>query len=92
MKLIRFVAISLVTLPPFAQTVSLRGQVTDESGAVVPGVKVTLTGPAGLSRTTVSANDGSYSFTDIPSGSYTVEASARQDIQLSKTSVEAHFC
>jgi hypothetical protein len=77
MKLICFLlVISLLTLPAFAQTTALRGQVTDESGAVVPGAKVTLSGPAGLSKTAVAANDGSYSFLDLPPGNYTVHASA----------------
>ena len=76
MKLIRFfLAISLMALPAFAQT-TLRGRVTDESCAVVPGANVTITGPGSLSRTTVSAADGTYVFGDLPAGSYTVRASA----------------
>src|SRR5258708_9596553 len=77
MKLVCYLlAIGLVALPAFAQTVSLRGQVTDDSGAVIPGAKVALTDPAGLSKATVTAIDGSYSFTALPSGSYKVQASA----------------
>src|ERR1039457_7621546 len=68
-------AISLMALPAFAQT-TLRGRVTDESGAVVPGADVTITGPSSFSRATVSAADGAYSFGDLPAGSYTVHASA----------------
>lgn len=38
MKSIRLlIAASLLALPAIVQTVSLKGQVTDESGAVVPG-------------------------------------------------------
>jgi len=37
---------------------------------------VTLNGPAGLSKASASGNDGSYSFADLPPGSYTVRASA----------------
>jgi len=77
MKLIRYLlALCLLALPALAQTATLRGQVTDESGAIVPGAKVTLSGPARLSKTGTSGNDGSYSFADLPSGSYTVHASA----------------
>ena len=76
MKLSFWVAATLIALPAFAQTVNLRGQVTDESGAVVPGSTVSLEGPRGLSRATVSASDGSYSFTGLQPGSYTVGASA----------------
>ncbi len=77
MKLIYLVlAFSLTLSPLAAQTAALRGQVTDESGAVIPGAKVTLNGPSGLVKTTTTASDGSYSFVGLPSGSYTVQASA----------------
>src|SRR5438552_2584416 len=77
MNLIRYlVAVCLLTIPTFAQTATLRGQVTDESGAIVQGAKISLSGPGRLSRTGTSANDGSYSFTDLPAGSFTVRASA----------------
>ncbi len=55
---------------------------TDESGAIVPGAKVTLAGPEGLSKTTTAANDGSYSFADLQPGDYTVQASAPSLILL----------
>jgi Carboxypeptidase regulatory-like domain len=92
MKLIRFLlASSLVLLPSVAQTVTLHGQVTDESGAVVPGAKVTLSGPAALSKTTVTANDGSYFYPGLPLGDYTVQASAPRLIlrQPAKISLQA---
>jgi hypothetical protein len=58
-----------------AQTAALRGIVTDETGAVVPGAKVVLTPNNGTPNTVMSANDGSYSFT-APPGNYVLEASA----------------
>jgi hypothetical protein len=67
---------SLLSSPAFAQTAILRGQVTDESGAIVPGAKIVLAGPAGLSKATLAANDGSYAFADLPIGGYNVQASA----------------
>src|SRR5437899_11763717 len=60
----------------FAQTGTLRGVVTDESGAIVPGAKITLTANAGTPNTAVAGDDGSYSFTGITSGEYVVAASA----------------
>jgi len=69
-------ALLIVSLPLCAQTASLRGQVMDESGAVVPGAKVTVAGPGGLMKVATSASDGSYSFVGLPSGNYTVQVSA----------------
>src|SRR3989475_2831580 len=60
----------------FAQTGTLRGIVTDESGAIVPGAKITLTANAGTPNTAVAGDDGSYSFTGITPGEYVVAASA----------------
>ena len=42
--------IAILSLAPavFAQTATLRGQVTDESGALVPKATVTLKGPNGI--------------------------------------------
>lgn len=69
-------ALVVVSLPLCAQTAALRGQVMDESGAVVPGATVTLNGPAGVVKTAVSAGDGSYSFNGLPPGNYTAKVSA----------------
>src|ERR1035437_464413 len=60
----------------FAQTATLRGQVTDESGAVIPGAKVTLNGRSGAVKSAVADNNGSYTFAGVPPGDYTVQASA----------------
>lgn len=59
-----------------AQTAGLHGQVTDGTGAVVPGTKVTLTGPAGTVRAVTSNESGSYSFVGLAPGDYTLQASA----------------
>jgi hypothetical protein len=76
MKLIHYcLTVWVLTVPVFAQTAMLRGQVTDESGAIVPGAMVSLSGP-GRARAATAGNDGSYSFPDLPLGNYTVHASA----------------
>lgn len=64
----------LYALPVVAQTTVLRGIVSDETGAVVPGVDVIVTGPTGV-RTAKAGNDGSYLIVGLPSGDYTVQAS-----------------
>src|SRR5436189_1210653 len=64
--------------PSFAQriTASIRGTVTDSTGAVVPGATVTVKNEnTGFSRSTVTNGVGSYSFGELPTGAYTVEAS-----------------
>ena len=67
-----------LTLAPsvFAQTATLRGQVADDSGALVPGAKVTLTGPNGLVKIATSDNNGSYVFAGLATGDYQVVGSA----------------
>src|SRR5262249_46409159 len=58
------------------QTATLRGQVTDDSGAVIPAARIMLTGPSGLLKTAATAIDGRYSFAGLAPGNYTVQASA----------------
>src|SRR5579862_3135427 len=73
----RFVLALFATGILFAQTpATLRGTVTDPSGAGVPGASVTATGPAGLVRVTKTSNDGAYSITGLPPGSYTLRIGA----------------
>jgi hypothetical protein len=66
----------LFLAPVLAQTVALRGVITDESGGVVPGATVKLNGPAGAIQQTATGPDGSYSMSGLPAGSYTVQVSA----------------
>jgi hypothetical protein len=66
-----------------AQTATLRGVVTDETGAIVPKTVVAVTPSGGSGRSTVSADDGSYVFSSLPPASYTVQASA-PDLALQK--------
>jgi hypothetical protein len=58
-------------------TGSLRGTVNDESGAVLPGATVELSGPAliGGPKTAVTDAKGTYRFTNLAPGTYVVTAS-----------------
>ncbi|PYV14847.1 MAG: hypothetical protein DMG21_16885, partial [Acidobacteria bacterium] len=70
----------LVSTHLFAQvdTGAVLGTVKDQSGAVVPGAKVTLTNEGtSLSITTTSGADGSYEFTPVKIGTYTVTVEAQ---------------
>src|SRR5436190_172070 len=67
-----------LAVPSSAQriTASIRGTVTDATGAVVPGATVTVKGDeTGFTRSTVTNGAGSYSFSELPIGPYTVEVS-----------------
>jgi len=68
-------ALIVCAAPLLAQTVTLRGVVTDETGARVPSAKVTVSGPGGDKQTEVR-DDGSYFFASLPPGDFTVRASA----------------
>jgi hypothetical protein len=58
--------------------VSLRGQVTDQSGAVVPGIPVTLIAPDGATREAMTEqSEGRYVFRDLPAGAYTLRVSVK---------------
>ena len=55
-------------------TAELAGRVTDESGAVLPGVSVTVTQTdTGFTRTTVTDGEGGYSLPNLPTGPYRLE-------------------
>ena len=59
----------------FAQaTADLTGRVTDESGAVLPGVTVTVTqADTGFTRTVVTDDTGTYVMPNLPTGPYRLE-------------------
>src|SRR5438067_1868940 len=96
------IAILAATLPAAAQvTGSIAGIVKDASGAVLPGVTVSVTGAAlqRASATTVSAPDGTYRLTLIPPGTYEVRfelsgfsAVTRRDVEVAinqQTTIDA---
>jgi hypothetical protein len=71
-----FSAASLVFVGTLAaQTVTLRGVVTDETGARVPSAKITVSGPGG-DKLAASRDDGSYFFPSLATGDFLVRASA----------------
>lgn len=59
-------------------TSTIRGTITDSSGAAVPGATVTITNlQTNLSRTLTTGSAGGYSFESIPPGEYKVEIEAK---------------
>jgi hypothetical protein len=67
------VVIALATTLSWSQTstTSLRGTVTDTSGAIVSAAKVTLSNPErAIERTTTTGAAGEYEFLQVPPGTY----------------------
>ena len=68
-------AITLFAVVAGAQTIdgTLRGEVSDPSGAVVAGAKVTATNVGtNISRDTVTTSSGTFTFPNVLPGTYTV--------------------
>ena len=72
---------------------SLRGMVTDPSGALVPGAMVQLRGPGGEQRKTTDGS-GQYSFPSLRPGKYTIRIIAkgfsvteRQNVEINDAAV-----
>jgi len=66
-----------VAVPAFAQvsatTGAINGKVTDESGAVLPGVTVTIASPSMQgTRADVTSESGDYRFPAVPPGDYRI--------------------
>jgi hypothetical protein len=58
-----------------ASTVTVRGHITDQTGALIPGAKVTIANAAGNAVRTVTADSGgAYQASGLPPGSYVVKA------------------
>src|SRR4029079_12236316 len=55
---------------------TLRGLITDELGAAIVGVNVTLTDAAGAQKKTTTNGEGVYNFAGLAPGKYTLLANA----------------
>jgi len=68
-----FVLLAAVSLPAQTFRGTILGTVTDPSGAVISGAKVTVKNTGtGLERSTQTSGDGSYSLPELPIGTYDV--------------------
>jgi Carboxypeptidase regulatory-like domain len=58
-----------------AATSTLRGHITDPSGALIPGAKITISNSSGTAVTSATADSsGAYSVTGLPPGGYILTA------------------
>src|SRR5437588_1981720 len=71
-----FLAAALLAVCAIAQPTfgTLRGTMTDDSGAVIPAATITLTG-GGATKTAQTQADGTYVFQGLAPGEYTVHVS-----------------
>jgi len=69
----------LIAAPVSAQTGTgtMRGRITDPSGAVVPQATITVTGPSGQTATAHSNHQGVYEINGLAPGAYNVTAVAK---------------
>src|ERR1700676_2182112 len=70
---------TILPLGALAQSVNgvITGTITDPSGAVVPGVKVTITNTGtGISQTSTTGAGGEYRFPLVPPGTYSIQLEA----------------
>src|SRR5580693_6316531 len=66
----------------------LHGTVMDESGALVPGAKVTVSNAAGPVKSATSGDDGTYSIAGLTPGKYTVVATSPGLVQFQPSTVD----
>lgn len=88
------VAFVLVAFPLAALsqsgTSSVRGVISDQNGAAVAGATVTITNPNnGFSRSSVTTEDGAYSFPGIQPATYRLEVTATNFKKAVSTNVQA---
>jgi hypothetical protein len=67
---------------------SLRGQITDELGALIVGATVTLIAADGTQKTSVTNAEGNYTFNSLTPGRYIVRVAAPGFSSYEKTDVE----
>lgn len=83
-------AIPLSVLAQTSSTGALSGRITDASGAVVPNATVTATSvDTAQSRTTMTGTDGTYKFSLLPPGNYSlkIEASGFSTVEVPSIAV-----
>ncbi|HWR13778.1 MAG TPA: TonB-dependent receptor [Terriglobales bacterium] len=81
-RIFRFALLAVITLAMCGGAVAqfnaaIQGTITDQSGALVPGAKITVTNTGtGVTYNTVSTNDGFYRVSGLPPAVYSVSVDA----------------
>src|SRR5579872_4765869 len=76
-RLALFCCALAMTVQAQVGTGTLRGVVTDPSGATVPGASITATGAGGQVKVGATNQQGLYSITGLAPGKYTVRVLAK---------------
>ncbi len=66
----------------------LKGTVMDESGALVPGAKITVSNAAGPVKSAIAGDTGAYSIAGIAPGKYTVQVTSPGLVQFQPATVD----
>jgi carboxypeptidase family protein len=78
-------SLSLTTSIAQQRPGTLRGQVTDELGALVVGATVTLIAADGTEKTATTNSEGMYNFTGVAAGTYTLRVASQGFSPYEKT-------
>src|SRR5215469_5376214 len=82
---ILFLLVFAAALPAQSPAGRLHGQITDPSGAVIPGASISLKNSSGLSIPAKSDGVGNYDIKNLAPGKYTVSVSAKGFRTLTST-------
>jgi hypothetical protein len=84
--------LGIFAYPQIRESGAIQGNVTDKTGAQLPGVTITLTGTSliGGARTFLTDSKGFYRFPSIPPGPYTVSAELAGFVKLVQEKIQLH--
>lgn len=87
-KLAFFLVLLSATVALASITGSITGAVTDATGSIIQGAKVTaINSDTGIANSTVTNSDGSYAFPNLPIGRYSVRVEAKGFSEFQETGI-----
>jgi Cna protein B-type domain. len=83
-----FAAILFAATLAAQQTGTVQGQVTDDTGAVIPGATVSLVNAQNKEKRINSDENGAFSFAGVPAGQYTIRVTTTGFAGFQKTGID----